>query len=358
VELRTSAIDLSRLLQRSKVFGMPKQGGLTRRNGLLQACEECRKAKGRCGHEIPTCHRCARRRITCIYDPAPMSRQPRSRLAVNAGVTSQNPDLEQESQILEPLSQSLSSGQSPLSDIPASYPRSSLFKKSVIGYVSTQFNAVFLKNQEQFCFDSILSPAVGESVETDTSFVHNKPPSSSINDNKIQLGIDILRRFPTVRTQQALMDFLDHYPDPWISPKMIRHCLSSTCFDLQHSRTAGTLTKVSSEMCAIGETPIHLEGVDEWYNWFSGSKLRWEMTGILFTIFGMAFYSRQECDPVFNLPEQGGRNRKTAATLMRVTASECLQMCRETDINDMIVVLTKNIGRLESVIIGDASWFP
>ncbi|RDW57778.1 hypothetical protein BP5796_12579 [Coleophoma crateriformis] len=282
-----------------------------------------------------------------------MSRPPRSTLAVSDGVTPQNLDQEQGHQVLGPSSRSSSSVQTPLSDIPASSPRSSLFKKPVIGYVTTQFNAVFLENKERFCFGSVLSPTVGESVENDTAFVHNKPSPSSNNDNKTQLGIDILRRFPTLRTQQTIINFLDHYPDPWISPKMIRHCLSSTCSELQHSRTAGTLTMLSSEICANGETPIHLEGADAWYNWFSGSKLRWEMIGILFTIFGMAFYSRQEWDPVFSLPEQGGRNRKTAAMFMRVCASECLQMCRETDLNDMIVVLTKNLGRLESVLVGD-----
>lgn len=336
---------------------MPKEC-LTRRNGLPQACEECRKAKIRCDHKTPTCHRCAWRRVTCIYDPAPMSRQPRSRLAVSDGVTTHNPDLEQGHQVLGPLSRSSSSLQTPLSNIPASSPRSSLFKKPVIGYVTTQFNAVFLENQEKFCFDSMLSPTLRESVESDMAFVHNKPSPSNINDNKIQLGIDILRRFPTFRTQKALMNFLDHHPDPWISPKMIRHCLSSTCSELQRSRTAGTVTKLSSEICSNGKTPIHLKGADEWYNWFSGSKLRWEMIGILFTIFGTAFYSGQEWDPVFSLPEQGGRNRKTAATYMRVCASECLQMCKETDINDMIVVLTKNVGRLQSVLAGDDRWFP
>ena len=336
---------------------MPKQR-LTRRNGMLQACEDCRKAKARCDHETPTCQRCAQRRLTCIYDPAPISRQPRSRLAGSDGVIPHNPDLEQGHQVAGLSSRSSSGIQTPLSDIPAPSPRRSLFKKPVIGYVTTQFNAVFLENQERFCFNSMLSPTVGESVESDTVFMHNKPSPSSINDNKIQLGIDILRRFPTFRTQQAIIDFLDHYPDPWISPKMIRHCLSSTCSELQHSRTAGTLTKLSSEICANGKTPSHSEGADNWYNWFSGPKLRWEIIGILFTVFGMSFYSRQEWDPVFSLSEQGGRNRKTAAIFMKVCADDCLHMCRETEINDMIVILTKNVGRLQSVLFGDDGWFP
>lgn len=139
---------------------------------------------------------------------------------------------------------------------------------------------------------------------------------------------------------------------------MIQHCLFVGCSEFQHSRTAGTLTKLSSEICANSESPSHLEGPDDWYNWFSGPKLQWEMVGILFAVFGMAFYSRHEWDPIFSLSEQEGRNRNTAASFMKACADECLNMCRETEANDMTVILAKNVGRLQNVLAGDNSWFP
>ncbi|KAF2868108.1 hypothetical protein BDV95DRAFT_157941 [Massariosphaeria phaeospora] len=47
-----------------------------RRNGKLQSCEPCRKAKLRCDHMMPTCGRCARRNKPeeCSYHPAPLTK--------------------------------------------------------------------------------------------------------------------------------------------------------------------------------------------------------------------------------------------------------------------------------------------
>lgn len=53
-----------------------------RRNGVLSACEPCRKSKLRCDHGRPICGRCTRRRLSeqqCRYHPAPMARQPTPR---------------------------------------------------------------------------------------------------------------------------------------------------------------------------------------------------------------------------------------------------------------------------------------
>lgn len=49
----------------------------TRRNGTLQSCEPCRRAKQRCDHDRPICRRCAAKRISdkCFYHPSPMTRQ-------------------------------------------------------------------------------------------------------------------------------------------------------------------------------------------------------------------------------------------------------------------------------------------
>ena len=46
-----------------------------RRNGVLPACEPCRKAKHSCDHQNPVCGRCQRknRPQECFYHPAPLS---------------------------------------------------------------------------------------------------------------------------------------------------------------------------------------------------------------------------------------------------------------------------------------------
>ncbi|KAF2758840.1 hypothetical protein EJ05DRAFT_509736, partial [Pseudovirgaria hyperparasitica] len=55
---------------------MPPPPPAYRRNGKLQACEPCRKAKLRCDHAVPACARCTRRNRAdlCVYHPAPLTR--------------------------------------------------------------------------------------------------------------------------------------------------------------------------------------------------------------------------------------------------------------------------------------------
>ncbi|KAK1148503.1 hypothetical protein N8T08_009508 [Aspergillus melleus] len=47
-----------------------------RRNGKPASCEPCRKDKVRCDHVLPVCSRCRRRKIAsrCFYHPAPLTR--------------------------------------------------------------------------------------------------------------------------------------------------------------------------------------------------------------------------------------------------------------------------------------------
>lgn len=93
-----------------------------------------------------------------------------------------------------------------------------------------------------------------------------------------------------------------------------------------------------------------------WMNWFGGPHLRWEMIGILFSWAGIAFRCKQEWDPVFDLPEQYGRNRNTAADKMRECAAACIRLCEGNfEISDTMVICMKNSTRLQSIIISDES---
>jgi hypothetical protein len=97
-------------------------------------------------------------------------------------------------------------------------------------------------------------------------------------------------------------------------------------------------------------------GGDNWINWFGGLDLRWEMIGILFSWAGIAFSYKQEWDPVFDLVEQHGRNRNTAADMMRECAAACMRMCDENfELSDTMVICMKSSSRLQSIIISDES---
>jgi hypothetical protein len=86
------------------------------------------------------------------------------------------------------------------------------------------------------------------------------------------------------------------------------------------------------------------------------SYLRWEMIGILFSWAGIAFRCKQEWDPVFELVEQHGRDRNTAADQMRECAAACVRLCEENfELSDIMVICMKNSSRLQSIIINDES---
>ncbi|KAE8345283.1 hypothetical protein BDV24DRAFT_125705 [Aspergillus arachidicola] len=73
----------------------PTRGPAVRRNGTLQSCEPCRKAKLRCDHARPVCGRCTTKKITakCFYHPAPMTKGVASNrtspIKASRGLTSQ-----------------------------------------------------------------------------------------------------------------------------------------------------------------------------------------------------------------------------------------------------------------------------
>lgn len=339
------------------IVDMPRQA-LTRRNGLLQACESCRKAKARCDHETPTCHRCARRKVTCIYEPAPMTK---SHNIPVSGDTTDTPSvgLVQQHQIRRNSNQPLSTVLTPPKSGIVVVSNNSPFKRPMTTYGSTHFNATFSENQAKFGFGTVSSCAIDEGKDSTLPAVCDTTAPSNFDAKKVQLGVDILRRFPTFRTHEALLNYLDHYPDPWISRRIVRQCISSIWSQYGHqllgNRTAEGLATVSVDLCVNSETSPAIVGDDEWVNWFNGPALRWEMIGIIFTIFGLSFYSLQEWDPVFDLPEQHGRNRKTAAIQMRECADDCLNICEEVNFNELVVILMRNSGRLQSVLVGDES---
>ena len=94
----------------------------------------------------------------------------------------------------------------------------------------------------------------------------------------------------------------------------------------------------------------------EWLRTFTGPNLRFEMLGILFCFFGVAFLALQDWDPLFSVPENEGRDRKQTAWRMKECADVCLNMCDAVEtVNFLVTALTLNIKTLESGCTGDES---
>ena len=240
--------------------------------------------------------------------------------------------------------------------------QNTLFEKEGVSYGTTRYSAIFSENQASF------GPAIGTVAEESSlraTFVSPKGPGVDMSNSQRELAIITLLDFPTFRTCEILMKNIESFHDIWISPVMIRQCLNQLWTDYGHclgnDRSRASVLELADELIENAKSSLPLssqpgERENNWVNWFGGPRLRWEMIGILFTWAGMAFKHQQDWDPIFDLPEQEGRNRNTSAEKMRVGAKACLQLCEDfSEINEVIVVLMKNFAKLHSQIISDES---
>ncbi|KAJ5692887.1 hypothetical protein N7462_002310 [Penicillium macrosclerotiorum] len=353
-------------------------GPRRRHNGQPQACEPCRKAKVRCDHSSPKCARCVLRSLTCVYHPAPMTkrRPPTSPTtssfdavrATNIEAIFNTPSdtqmrvepqvgAEPSPSVADPGS-AASSGLVARSHASNTSKRNTLFRKEMGHNETTRFSAVFLENKDSF------GPVILDATSSNEMLEHEP----NVTSPRLELAVRTLLNFPTARTCDMLLTSIHNIYDPWVSPTMIKQCLDQIWIeygrDLEGRRTHESVLRMANDLLINDKklNPISENDSDGsfepsgWMNWFSGPYLRWEMIGIIFSWAGMAFRHRQEWDPVFDLPEQHGRNRNTAAENMRECTAACLKLCQENlEISDLLVICMKNSSRLQSIIISDES---
>lgn len=119
---------------------------------------------------------------------------------------------------------------------------------------------------------------------------------------------------------------------------LIRHSVSWTIgliltlgflIELSLPRTPEKLTYIANVLFKNEETPLPPAPDDgiEYLNTFLGPNLRFESLGLIFAFFGRAFFTLEDGDERFNLPEVNGLNRKEIAWRMKECADTCLQMC-------------------------------
>ncbi|KAI2722544.1 hypothetical protein CBS147332_3473 [Penicillium roqueforti] len=238
--------------------------------------------------------------------------------------------------------------------------RNMLFQEELGQHETTRFSAVFVENQDSF--GAVMFDATNSSHRE----LGREPDSTA--RSRVELAVRTLLNFPTARTCDMLMAGIHHIYDVWLSPTMIQRCLKQVWTEyasaLGELRTRESVLRVANDLFLNHKrsqsTPEcdHAGNSDHpsWMNWFGGPHLRWEMIGILFSWAGIAFRCKQEWDPVFDLPEQYGRNRNTAADKMRECAAACIRLCEGNfEISDTMVICMKNSTRLQSIIISDES---
>jgi len=121
-----------------------------------------------------------------------------------------------------------------------------------------------------------------------------------------------------------------------------------------------SIPRTPEKLTPIAETLFRNEEKDlppapddgmEWLNTFTGPNLRFEMMGMVFCFFGMAYHSLLDGDARFSIPENHGRDRKQTTWRMKECADVCLKMCEISETSKIIFERTHALISLEILLI-------
>ncbi|CZR53186.1 uncharacterized protein PAC_03064 [Phialocephala subalpina] len=373
-----------------------------RRNGKKQACEPCRKGKLACDHGAPFCGRCVRRKTTarCFYHPAPMTKsrdsEPLPSPRQTPSVASSNNTQRQSPQTAgapercptqaaiprNPTApnaqvsastgctiQGCSTKTSVTSPEHVGQPKEgwkeAVFPRSAKYYGLTSFSAIFSEHQAKFHGELL---DIGEDKRKHPgNWVYGQPLLGRERPNgptaRETRTIKALFNIPAKEICEVLLKPVAKLRDITLDTRVIGYCNSAIWSNFAESlsqpRSAESLTIFSDVLFKNEETPLPASPDDpiEWLNTFTGPNLRFEMLGLMFCFYGMGYLALQDWDPLFEVPENFGRDRKQTAWRMKECADVCLDMCDCSDtVNYLVAALILNLKRLETACTGDETY--
>jgi len=252
------------------------------------------------------------------------------------------------------------------------YPRSQKF------YGPTSFSAIFAESDAKVNRDLL---DIGEDKRKHPgAWMYGEPlfgfhrPNGPTEREKQTLRA--LWNLPSKETMEALVTVPQSLRCPSLNFKMMRHCVT-TLWSTFGSELAAhrpekptldwrengdeppPLLAISDAMFGNEEMPLPPDPDDgtDWLNKFTGPNIRFEMMGMLFCFFGLAYLASQDWDPIFSHPDNHGRDRKQAAWRMKECANVCLTMCDYSEtVNYLVTALILNIKRVESGCTGDETY--
>ena len=149
--------------------------------------------------------------------------------------------------------------------------------------------------------------------------------------------------------------------DPTLDSTIIKYCISSLWQQFESElteRSNTTLATIADVLFDNEETPLPPSPDDAfaWLDTFTGTNIRFEMLGILFSFFGLAYLFLQDSDPLLTIPEHEEGGKKKIAWRMKECADVCLNMCDSAEtVNFLVTALVFNLKVLESGCTGDES---
>jgi hypothetical protein len=323
---------------------------LRRRNGRQQACEPCRKRKVACDHTLPVCHRCRKRNTpgACVYiDPSRQTLPKDPRPLAPSRSTGEKP-YSASSSLIEP----------PSPDARRTKSTNSTTSPGYLGY--TSFSAVYQEAQDSLSLAQGAQQS-GRGVPLDRTETEGFINVNALSVRTLDIGLAVLRHVPQQAEAEALFTRNLNPNDGWI--RLVGWKLLGSLFAafgssfLGPQRNPSRLRNMAEMICINTAKPLPDDELDteKWLETFSGSNLRWESLGILFTYWALGSLSDTHRPELTN----GGPEHSTRSDLT-ADYKECAALCAELSQgtshgNSLLLYLIANNSILESITAGDAS---
>ncbi|EPS29977.1 hypothetical protein PDE_04927 [Penicillium oxalicum 114-2] len=331
----------------SRIDDRRSRSPTTRRNGTLQSCEPCRRAKQRCDHERPVCRRCIAKRIDdrCFYHPAPMTR----RRASDNNITTSRPSLvpakrltsQPTSNASSPGSGSLQGGRlyAPL-EMPSALP----------GYMgSTSFTAVLAEHRNEIAFEQ------GENAEP--------LPVLVVEPDRVQSGAEVLLFLHNLKLRRRLIEIFYNRSCNVVVPKMVVDAMLDSIDEIFSGFNSNDLIpqlqNLATQICQNSSRALTTHSTitaEEYCASFTGRNFRWEALGNIFSLCGQQVVVTPDNDP---LVAEGGDLGAKERLLEQLTLAStiCLNFCDQASMaNEILACLQYNDVMLRTQLYGDSSY--
>ncbi|EAW23478.1 putative transcription factor [Aspergillus fischeri NRRL 181] len=323
---------------------------LRRRNGRKAACEACRRRKLACDHSYPTCQRCEKLSMKCVYFERSLADTRVNRITEDVGPPP-SPSREPVHAPYALENWRVPQQTTPMIDSPTEY----------LG--PTSFTSVFMEHGDRFELKHAVRGSGSQADRvTDPDLSSPPQPKSAADRQRLQLGAEVLQQIPGEQDCSSLFSRHVNPNDGWI--RLAAHHSSERMWNAFRPaltrRSTDDLLTLAARISANSKATLKGEQDPQaWLASFTGRQMRWETFGILYTYWAFgAISSSPESEAVSRYSQEhpSVMGPKQLMAHLKHYASLCIDLCRRlSSVNVLFVYLLYKHNILEGILNGDKS---
>lgn len=231
-----------------------------------------------------------------------------------------------------------------------------------IGYLgATSFSAVFEETQESLAELRGSHGSIARGTHEGCELVARIAPDGAAEE----MGIRILRSIPTKSSSYYLLRIYSNPNDGWV--RLAAHRALDSMWEtfgshLDGERDEQKLREMSRLLIENSGTPLSeggphdgVSGGEAWLSEFTGTNLRWEALGVLFTYWSFGTISLTENDATVECKKCFRSDRRRLWRQYKEGALRCIEITKECPASPLCVYLMYKHVILETMRTGDAS---